>query len=277
MMVSSTFVRGVVGQNMACLFLLILMSAAAIPGEIAERSRVPIIPIICTLERDMFPEEWRADSMQAQAVPLPEAEIDRSYRILTAAMRKYPAAVLKAHIEKIYVVCRLKVGGVLVGGASIGKRIYVVNGGLGRGATDAVIEGAFHHEVAHILLRDCSPKFNVADWERLNPPGFRYRGLNQETFKGYFGRVDHRHLQNGFLDKYALSHWKEDFCIFAQNLFTGKRSFWQIVERYERVKRKMTKVVEFYHEIDPTFTEDYFRRFVKETPEGTEWTIYADA
>ncbi len=277
-MVGSIGVKCAIGHCMVFMFLLPYASYADGLRETDERTGVQIV---CTPEWGMFPEEWLTDPVNAQAFSLHEGEIERSLKIIKSVLRKYPDSVLKTHLERVYVVHNLIFHGVSVGGINSENRIYIVNSGLIRGYTDTRIEETFHHEMAHILLRHFTAKFDETEWEKINPPGFQYlqyKGLDVTTLKGkYLGNVDRRHLRNGFLDEYALLHWKEDFCIFAQKLFVGQAAFWQIVERYERIKKKTAMVIEFYRTVDPTLTEEYFRRFAKETPGDAKRTIYYDA
>jgi hypothetical protein len=299
-MVGSTLVKGAIRHLIAFILLLPYASYADTSKEIDQRTGVQII---YTPEPDMFPKEWLTDPVNARVFPLPEMERERSSSIIKSALRKYPASILKARLERVYVVRNLIISGVPLGGTSSGNRVYIVNRGIPRGYTDAVIEEIFHHEVAHILLRHFITKFNAAEWGKINPPGFQYSGSGLEAIKkkkhperstspylgdsfgggrqcgwgsSSLGQYDRAYLKDGFLYEYATSHWQEDFCLFAQNLFMGKEVFWEIAARYEKIERKTAMVIGFYRAIDPTFTEDYFRRLVKATPGGRGGATYYD-
>ena len=53
---------------------------------------------------------------------------------------------------------------------------------------------------------------------------------------------------------------ENDINTYAQNLFSPTTGFWDIVEKYPRVKKKVKLLVKFYNKINPVFTMSYFRK-----------------
>jgi hypothetical protein len=130
------------------------------------------------------------------------------------------------------------------------------------GYTDIAIEKEFHHEFSSIL------KYNYGldeiTWRQVNPAGFVYfdettggtgaikAGKASQTF-------DPKEHEMGFLYEYAESTLENDFNSFAENIFMGEESFFNIVESYDKLKSKLNLTIAFYNSLDPVFTIDYFK------------------
>jgi len=138
-------------------------------------------------------------------------------------------------------------------------RIYLANEGVAQGYTNTFIERAFHREFVGTLLSNYRCLFKENEWKRINPTGFQYGTGGDVTEKG---QVSENLLEEGFLNDYAISSLENDFSELAAHLFTGGEEFWQTVDRYGKIRRKAMIAIDFYHALDPTFTEDYFRRLV---------------
>jgi hypothetical protein len=107
---------------------------------------------------------------------------------------RYRTATLRrANLGKITVCSRLGVNGSNVGGtidAATGT-LFIVAGAN---------EGMVHHEFMHLLdARMQQQQFDPA-WQKLNPPGFRYRGYNQRPSS----------KTRGFASSYAMAAMAED-------------------------------------------------------------------
>ncbi|NQV03540.1 MAG: hypothetical protein HQ542_12900, partial [Bacteroidia bacterium] len=70
---------------------------------------------------------------------------------------------------------------------------------------------------------------------------------------------DYDLLPLGFMNKYSQSAFEEEINVFAQNLFSGGEQFWFIVDTFAKIREKAKLIIDFYYQIDPQFTEEYFR------------------
>jgi hypothetical protein len=73
-------------------------------------------------------------------------------------------------------------------------------------------------------------------------------------------------LQRGFVRRYATSDVDEDFACICEELWSGDPAFWQAVDRYEVLRRKVSMAIAFYHSLGRHFTEAFFRAIKAEAP-----------
>ena len=212
------------------------------------------------VEDKMFPSDWYNKEINAKAKDLSLSEIERSKNIIINALKKYPEDVLIT-LNKTYVLGYLSFYGVEYGGTNSSDCVYITNKGVKAGFTDLYIKNSFHHEFSHILLRSYSSFLNTELWENINPKNFKYLGTGVEAIKeGKASEVYDSSLnEKGFLYKYAQSNLEEDFGSFAENIFVNDPLFWKAIDKYPKLKEKFNLVVDFYHSINPIFTEEYFR------------------
>lgn len=214
---------------------------------------------------EMFPPSWRGEDVRATAVRVDNAEINRSLHLADAAMAKYPSGLLKENLEAVFFVKEMRFYGLRYGGTNSRSTVYITNRGTVQGFTDRFVLSTFHHELSSILLRNHAEKFDKAAWHAANMRGFRYRSSGMESLKDGTAdtKYDHRFHVDGFLNQYATSSMEEDFNTFAEALFMGDRSFWEIVDRFPRVEQKAHVILAFYGALDPVFTEEHFRSFAQ--------------
>ncbi len=134
--------------------------------------------------------------------------------------------------------------------------------------TDSYIEGVFHHEFSSVLKRSFPAFLNSDTWEAVNEPTFTYGNGGVYAIRtGEASLALNPELYpSGFLTQYSQASVEEDINVFAQNLFSGEKSFWEIVERNPKIRRKAQLLIAFYQKIDPRFTESYFRRISRANP-----------
>ena len=63
--------------------------------------------------------------------------------------------------------------------------------------------------------------------------------------------------KNGFMSTYGKTEFENDFNEYAAMIFTHPHKFKKIMDQYPRVRGKFLLFLEFYHKIDPIFTEEY--------------------
>jgi hypothetical protein len=219
--------------------------------------------IIWQMDQDMFPYEVKAPPINLQAVALKPQEAERSKSIIKKGLDKYPAALLRKTLQKVYIENSVSMGGMKVGGTYCYKPgqsfIYLANEGINVGYTDFFIERALHEEYSSILLRTYPNIWSDKDWEQANPKGFKYRYEVSEGYKT-IGNIEYDPslYAEGFINQYSETLLENDFNAIASRLLVGDAQLWQIARQYRAIKIKVDLVINFYHQIDPQFTEDYF-------------------
>jgi len=240
------------------MFLLTSASHVSVP----EHSLVlEGIDILFDSEPKMFPPGWYCKRVSAEAVSLPKEYRTEAMDIINKAIAKYPEDVLFVYLRKVYVMKSLAFFGVPYGGTNTKNVVYLTYDNSIPERTAEYVEGVFHHEFSSVLLRKFSKEFDRVAWEKINPPEFSYgKGGVDAIRKGEASLdFDYSLLKIGFLNKYTQSGFEEDINVFAQNLFSGGEQFWYIVDTFDRIRAKAILTIEFYHLIDPQFTEEYFR------------------
>ncbi|WP_145293881.1 hypothetical protein [Planctopirus ephydatiae] len=220
------------------------------------------IPVVTSDRAGIFPQSWLKPSIAASGGELPAAEFERVQRILIPALAKYPEALLKQHLRTIYVLSELKYSGVITSGTNSRNAVYLKIGDVNKGFTDAHNEAVLHAELSSILLRN-QPKFlDENAWKSVNPPDFKYLGSGVDAVKQKKAglKLDERLHEQGFLKEYAQSNLENDFNAFAAMIFAGDGSIWPIAEKHAAIRKKLDLTIGFYHQLDPVFTEDYFRK-----------------
>jgi len=244
------------------LFLPLLLLTSSRPIETPEYTTVlEGIDILFDSEPKMFPTGWYCKRIGAEATSLPKEYHTDAMDILNKAIAKYPEDVLFVYLRKVYVLKSLSFYGVPYGGTNTKDVIYLTYDDTSPERTAEYVEGVFHHEFSSVLLRRFSKYIDKKSWETINPLAFSYGEGGVEAIKRGEASMDYDYtlLEVGFLNKYSQSAFEEDVNVFSQNLFSGGEQFWFIVDTFDRIRDKVQLTIGFYHEIDPQFTEEYFR------------------
>lgn len=248
--------------SIVLLFLFLYRyDAGANPGDTIYRN----VRISFLYRATIFPSEWQQSPINASAEVIDGNEIQRSSLISIKALSKYPPELLRLNLRTIYWVRKMTFYNVGYGGTNSTFALYLTNDGEKLGYTDNYLEQTFHHEFSSILLRNYPAFLDTMAWKAANDPGFRYNdpedGVGAIRNNASSQELDTSISSKGLLTQYAMSSIENDVNTFAQNLFTPSTGFWEIVERYPRVKRKLQLMILFYNRIHPLFTENYFKRF----------------
>lgn len=251
-----------VNRMIPFLFLTLLLLTSSLSKEISETHAIlEGIDILFDKEPRMFPAGWYCKRIRAEAVSLPKENRTEAMNILNHAIAKYPEDVLFVNLRRVYVMKSLAFFGVPYGGTNTKDVIYLTYDNSSPERTAEFVEGVFHHEFSSVLLRKFSKFLDKKAWGSLNPPAFFYGKGGVEAIKRGEASLDFDYslLETGFLNKYSQSDFEEDVNVFAQNLFCGGEQFWFIVDTFGKIREKATLTISFYHQIDPQFTEEYFR------------------
>lgn len=192
-----------------------------------------------------------------KAEPINHQVLVRYPFLLRKAFQKYPVSVIKEYLNAIYFAKKLEFDGLQYGGTydPFRRIVYLVNNGK---KPDDISVATFHHEFSSILLK-CNGFF-LNPWLELNPKDFRYlqetKSKKKEIYSGEFeGTI--ADYKKGFLNTYSQSSFENDFNEYSAMIFTNPQKFKKIMNQYPRVRGKFLIWIEFYHKIDPIFTEEY--------------------
>ncbi|HPS51343.1 MAG: hypothetical protein PHP04_08195 [Bacteroidales bacterium] len=245
--------------------LILLGSTFPLDSYVDERTDTEII---FTPDGRIFPSHWYHPKINATAVPLAPVERNRFIHIINRAFAKYPDQVLREHLDRIYALKYMKFYGIPFGGTNVGNTVFISDDESNPSFTDSYIEGVFHHEFSSVLKRSFPAFLNSNVWEAVNEPTFTYGNGGVYAIRtGEASLALNPELYpSGFLTQYSQASVEEDINVFAQNLFSGEKSFWEIVERNPKIRRKAQLLIAFYQKIDSRFTESYFRRISHANP-----------
>lgn len=177
--------------------------------------------------------------------------------ILGKALKKYPERVIRKYLDAVYFAKTMETEGIKASGTCgfFIWSVYLADDGK---KDDKRAERTFHHEFSTVLLRQTG--FLINPWEEQNPKEFKYL---YETIKNrrdirISGKGTKSDYEDGFITDYGRTTFENDFNEYAAMIFTAPREFKKIMDQYPRVRNKFKLWLEFYHKIDPVFTEAYF-------------------
>ncbi|WP_397382657.1 hypothetical protein [Prosthecobacter sp.] len=241
--------------RLICLLCLNFI-AAPVPAIDGNQGNGPVVSFDAT-GPEIFPQSWLTAKVNAQATILDPAQRERSQALVARALAKYPAVVLRTHLQRVYVVGGLAYSGVPTGGTNSRNVVYLANSGK---ASDAALEGILHAEFSSILLRNLPQHLDTKRWQEINPPDFRYLGSGVQAIKQQKAsrQLDAALQEAGFLHAYAQASQEEDFNSIASRLLMGDEGLWRAVAQFPKVKEKTLLVVAFYGRLHPQFTQSWF-------------------
>jgi Putative zinc-binding metallo-peptidase len=188
--------------------------------------------------------------------PINPLVLSRYPHILEKALQKYPDRVIRKYLNAIYFCKSIESEGIKSSG-TYGYflwTVYLVNNGW---KSDDYSESTFHHEFSSILLKRLG--FYLNPWLEQNPESFKYL---YETNKNkadvqITGKGTKADYEDGFITDYGRTTFENDFNEYAAMIFTNPHEFKKIMNQYPRVRGKFLIWINFYHKIDPIFTEEY--------------------
>ena len=246
------------------LLIVFTLSLISLTGFAQTDTTIKGVRISFAYSPSVFPVSWQADPINARGEKLSSSEAKRSKQVILRALNKYPAAALSKDLKYVYFLKSMTFYDVGYGGTNSTDALYLTNSGEALGYTNQYLEQTFHHEYSSILYRNYPSYLNETEWKKANLEGFDYNdpenGVGAIRNNQSSQDLDTVLCKRGFLTQYSLSGLENDINTFAQNLFSPSEGFWELADRYPRIKRKMKLLVDFYHRIDPLFTEEYFRR-----------------
>ncbi|MBI2901215.1 MAG: hypothetical protein HYY17_13615 [Planctomycetes bacterium] len=173
---------------------------------------------------------------------------------LARELGRYPEALLRRlALERIVLVQNVRMNGNKVGAVTDHER-DTMHLEVRDGRENALFfEETIHHELFHVLdVRDDGSSTADAEWEKLNPAGFRYDPKIKAS-----GRFEDD-LQ-GFLNTYSQTAVGEDKAeVYGQSVVRGKA----LAKRASRdavIARKIARVRELVERYEPALDEKFWK------------------
>lgn len=225
------------------------------------------VEVCFDLNAHSFPDAWTKAPISLQATTVGDDQIPLLHQVVDAALSHYPAPFLKRWLHRIQFVQTVQLYGTPWGGFndSLDLRVYLST----QGGDTAYLQDSLHHELSHVL-EDCnSRRFPTRAWMDCNAPDAKYGigGVEALQNSKYGSQLAEADLLKGFVSQYAASDIEEDFACTVEYLFSGKPAFWSAVDKYPRIKAKVALAIAFYHSLDKSFTEAFFRQIKPVTPQ----------
>jgi len=231
-----------------CCLLLISISSSAQDDLVTKK-------IICyDGKSSIFPASWLDKKVNAKASAADTAFFRSDKEGVAAAFSKIPDEVLEKELKNVYIVGTLKFNRQSFTGTNSRTDIYIVGG------NQQETEKTFHHEFSSILLRNYAGYDFQLHWKKISPE--LLGGNSAAAVKAGYNSValNEGLMEKGYLTAYSLSNWENDFNMYAENIFSGGKQFWQLADKYPKAMEKVKLVIRFYEEkIWAGFTETYFR------------------
>ncbi len=208
---------------------------------------------------NIFPGSWKADPINGKGTTLDKEQEKRSLRIIKKALSKYPVKIIKNNIQKIYILKTIEFYGQGFGATYSNDIVYIANSGIHLGYSDYYIEKSFHHEFSSILLQNYPEYFDKSKWKSNNKIGYGKGGVQALKDSEDEQTIETKYNEKGFLHQYAVSDIENDFNSFAENLFVPTERFWETVDSYPGLGKKLNVIIDFYNSLNGMFTEDHFK------------------
>ncbi|MBU0488132.1 MAG: hypothetical protein KKA07_07415 [Bacteroidetes bacterium] len=225
------------------------------------------IEIIFSAEGNIFPDSWLSTTIDAKGISLDPEEYSRSKTVILQALLKYPIAVIKKNLKRIYILKEIEFYGKTFGGTNSTDIVYLSQNGTKNGYSNFYFEQLFHAEFSSILLRNYPQYFDKTNWLKNNSSEFSYGdgGVNALKKNLSSERFDAKINEMGLINQYATSSMENDFNSFAKNLFLPKFGFSELIDKYALLKNKRALIIAFYGKIDSSFSEDFFDKILHPT------------
>lgn len=208
-------------------------------------------------KKQILPSSWLSGKSKVRVDKPDINKVNNDMKDLEKALSKYPSNLIKNEVSNVYLVGNIFSGRASFYGTNSRTNLYIAS------KDNNEIEKTFHHEFSSILLRNNPQHFDKYSWSKLNSESLSTSSEN--AMRSGFTSLDFNEklLSKGYLSDYSLSNMENDFNMYAERLFAGEKEFWEIVDKYPKVKEKTDLVIDFYNKLDHVYTESFFRSIVK--------------
>jgi hypothetical protein len=200
-----------------------------------------------------------APQAAVQVVPLDPKNYGQIDDAVRQAVQVYPFDVLSALDLHVVPVAELRVSDRRCSGQIDDHELYVAVPDLPPLLQKVEVQSTINHELAHAILDRFRGRFQKDKWSKLLPEGFTYGTTHRRPSPGGESAWVMTDLLDGFLRDECRGSMDEDFAEIAEELFRNRPIFWIAVSISPRLKAKAMMVIEFYGELHPAFTVEWFR------------------
>lgn len=210
-----------------------------------------------------FPKAWQMPPIGAIATPAKPPFVSEAIKGIENALKKHDPVVVRKYLRAVVLCDRLSFYGGEVGGVFTPRSQIMIN--CRNADYDPVqIERVFHHEFSSLLLNAEPGLFDPIKWKATLPTTFTYHepvgAPSPEDTLEVLSNDRVNFLSEGFLCRYSTTGFENDFNMIAENLLSGSALFWRAVDRFPRLKAKIRLVIGFFFDVNPMYTEAYFRK-----------------
>ncbi len=242
-------------------FLILFLSISVFANP---DTTIQNVEIHFTIADQNIPKNWVncIEAGQCKLVSLSEHRKEQVLKTIQVFLHDYYSLFfLTQQLKRIYVLDTLLDRGILIGGKANYEFQYILS--MYRDSTPEYnhrkLLNTLHHEFSHNLRNKNWDQFPHKDWKKFNLKKYG-KGGHHAIKKGSSSQLfDTLLCKVGFLHEYGSSSADEDFASFAENLFLNRQEFWKLVDQYPLIKAKKDLTIQFYHSLDPKFTEEYFK------------------
>lgn len=249
--------------------ILILAIAIAVATDSAWHSDAPVVihpkvdtkadavdsatkVTVITSLRDLSPETAAAlDFAKITIEPARELN-DLLAHDVGLAVLAYPRSI-GAVIHEVYLVDRLFIDGVPVGGTYYGHRVFCsLRGPDDRFVHASWLQSVAHAEISSVCFHKHASCFSSDRWKALNLKGFRYHGSGLEVARigGSRAAYDSALWAEGFLTDYAKASVEEDFNACWQFIMTADEQSLRRACGFSILKNKFELTCQFAQCVD---------------------------
>lgn len=228
------------------------------------RSAMPV-PCVFPLQPYSLSLHWPKSFADGWIDPIEPNRHTLLAAYLHSAMTRYHAAPLKDLVTETVMGSRISFNGLELGGTVAPGTVFIASGRENYPHTSAFIKRIFHHELAHLVLMRVGEWQVEKEWSKTLPVGFSYPRSGFDAVRaGYCSdELQPSWFDRGFLTQYSASSFDEDFCMMAENLFSGSLSFWHAVVEHPALMRKVQITIEVYNQAGFGLTIDSCRENLK--------------
>jgi len=189
-----------------------------------------------------------------------EYKKDKAKAIANEFIKRYPQAVFDDCLKNVFIVDSCEKFGLKVGGTPLQNEssIFVVYRDTTEKFSEQLLEGLVH-EFSHILHKKYTDFFKYQEWKKNDLVKYGKGGYSAIKKGLVADTLDENYCKNGFLDEYSTSSIEEDFATFSEKLFLNDSIFLILPDKYPLIAQKKDLIIAFYHSINSTFTEVYFK------------------
>ena len=164
---------------------------------------------------------------------------DRKYQIISKNLKKYSEEFLKKINLKYVVMCEnLSISGINTAGIPDNVMKTLI---LDIMFDERYFERVIHHEVFHIINDQHLDLFNKKNWNKLNPPNFKYAKCS--TCSEKLG-LDTYKKTNGFFTEYSKSTASEDMAEVYSHLIYLEPNELNKIRRKDVILEKKISFIE---------------------------------